>query len=613
MRKITLGLISLFFAVSSHAQYVDFDSTIDPQQGDIAVADIDNDGDMDVIFYGTDIVNGIVTMKGAIMLNNGDGTFTQQSSPSPITPGRFAKIKFGDIDGDGDLDVLFVGVGASNVTNSVGIALNDGSGHYTLADPSHYGIDQTSSISCGFADFDNNGLLDFYIFGNGVDNCAIYFQEPNGSFTKKISSFSEYNFTDPEVSVVDFNNDGYPDIFVNAWLNNPQGTDVEGRFSTTFVNDQFGNFTRYAQPNIIQKGYGSASWGDFNGDGWLDLVLQGDGWVNSGENSDGIVRVYKNANGTLLPQTTFSFFRQLNTGGGNVVADWNNDGLLDIIVGGWNDTKGRQATSLYTCSNGSTFSFSESSLSDTYFPGVSEHTYEVADLNNDGKIDLLMMGFNGNQTNQVGKYQKNICGYCPSSGVTSSYSKPSAPTSLTANVDNANSMVTLSWTAPSSESGKMGTTYNVSLKNTLTGKWLYNPMAVVGGTNDGKRKVTGLGNVFANKKLELYDLPNGTYEWTVQAINGAYFGGSFATTKTFTIATSGINEVSNFNPTVYGSYGNLHVEADNVSVNVYNVSGVKIIKTKTVSNFITKLPAGIYIVEVANSDSKTYKTKVVIK
>jgi len=612
MRKITLGLLSLFLTLTLSAQYVDFDVAIDPQQGDVAVADIDNDGDMDVIFYGTDVQNNIFSMKGAIMLNDGNGTFTQQTSESPVTPGRFAKIKFGDIDGDGDLDILFVGVGASNVTNSVGIALNDGAGNYTLADLSHYSVDQTSAISCGFADFDNNGLLDFYIFGNGVENCAIYFQQLNGSFTKTISSFSYYDFTDPEASVVDFNNDGYPDIFINGWLNNPQGTDVEGRFSVTFVNDQFGNFTRYAQPNIIQKSYGTASWGDFNGDGWMDLVLQGDGWVNSGENSDGIVRVYKNTNGTLTPQTTFSFFRQLNTGGGNVIADWNNDGLLDIIVGGWNDTKGRQATSLYLCSNASTFTFAENALSDTYFPGVSEHTYEIADLDNNGKVDLLLMGFNGDQTNQVGKYQKNICGYCPSSGVTNAYSKPSAPTSLTANVDDANKMVTFTWTAPTSESSKMGTTYNIGIKNTTTGKWLYNPMAIVGGTNDGKRKVTGLGNVFCNKKLELYDLPGGIYEWTVQAINGASFGGSFAPTKTFTIATTGIDELNSFNPTVYTQDGNLHVKADNVIVKIFNLSGVNILKTNVVSEFSTKLQNGLYIVEVINSSSQSFKTKIVI-
>ena len=613
MRKITLGLLSLFLTLSLSAQYVDFDVAIDPQQGDVAVADIDNDGDMDVIFYGTNVQDNIFEMKGAIMLNNGDGTFNQQSSESPISPGRFAKIKFGDIDGDDDLDILFVGVGASNVTNSVGIALNDGTGTFTLADLNEYSVDQTAAVSCGFADFDNNGLLDFYIFGNGVDNCAIYFQQLNGDFTKTISSFSQYDFTDPEASVVDFNSDGYPDIFVDAWLNNPQESDVEGRFCATFANDQFGNFAKYAQPNIIQKSYGTASWNDIDGDGWMDLVLQGDGWVNSGEDSDGIVRVYKNTNGTLVPQTTFSFFRQLNTGGGNVIVDWNNDGLLDIIVGGWNDIKGRQATSLYLCSNASTFTFAESALSDTYFPGVSEHTYEIADLDNDGKVDLLLMGFNGDQADQIGKFQKNICGYCPSSEVSNAYSKPSAPTSLTANVDDANKMVTFTWTAPASESGKMGTTYNIAIKNTATGKWLYNPMAIIGGTNDGKRKVTGLGNVFCNKKLELYDLPGGTYEWTVQAINGASFGGSFATTKTFTIATTGIDEVNSFNPTVYTLDGNLHVKADNVIIKVFNLSGVKIAETKRVSEYSRKLQAGLYIVEVVKSDLKPYKTKVIIK
>jgi len=619
MKKITLGILSLFICMSMKAQFTFFDETQDGQQGDIAVGDINNDGYLDVIFNGTDNQGGVFYLKNGVMINNGNGTFTKQVADNPITPGHYGKMKFGDIDGDGDMDVIFGGTGGDGISTPVGIALNDGHGVFTLADNTKYPINNNGVIiSCGFADFDNNGLLDYYYFGNGVQNCAIYFQQKDGTFTKSTASFGSYDFTDPEVTVVDINKDGYLDIFVDAWINNPQAGDVSGRFCATFINDMFGGFTRYAQPNMIHKSYGSASWSDIDGDGWPDLVLNGDGWVNSGENSDGIVRVYKNNNGTLVPKTTFSFFRQLNTGGGNVLVDWDNDGDLDIIAGGWNDTKGRQATSLFLCTDPANFTYAESPLSDTYFPGLSEDTYEVADLNNDGKTDLLMMGFNGNQGNQVGSYQKNICGFCPNNS-TAAYTKPGTPTGLSANVTTGtDNVVSFSWTAPASENGKKGTSYNLSLKNKTTGKWMYNPMSIVGGATDGLHQVAGMGNVCTNTSWDIYDLPAGEYEWTVQAINGAYFGGSFAAVKTFTITGStGVDEIGNTLHPEISCAGNelkitLDANAATTYVRIFTVNGQTVANDKFNTQFTKTLKTGAYIVEVKN-ESGVYKTKIIIK
>jgi hypothetical protein len=623
MNKITLGIISLLVACNMQAQFQSFDPLLEPQKGSIAVGDINNDGNLDVIFNGINVVGTDWIPQGHVMINNGTGGFTVQTEPNVIVTGGLTHIEFGDIDGDGDLDVIFQGTPGSGVTSQVGIALNDGKGVFTLADPVKYPLISMNG-SCGFADFNNDGLLDYYIIGNtsgGVRNAAIFFHQPNGSFVIDDSSFSQFDLIDPQVSVVDFNNDGYMDIFITAWKNAPLAAgEATGRFCATFANDGFGHFTIYNQPNIISKSFGSASWGDVDGDGWLDLLLNGDGWVNTTENSDGVVRLYKNTSGTLVPKTTFSFFRQLNVGGGNKLVDWDNDGNLDVIAGGWNDTKARQATSLYLCTNSSNFTYSDSPLSDTYFPGLSEDTYEVADLNNDGKTDLLMMGFNGNQTTQIGKFQKNICGWCPNASVTAS-TTPAAPTNLVSLVEGTGSdqMVTLSWSAPTSESGKKGTSYNLAVKNKTTGKWLYNPMAIIGGTKNGWRQVTGMGNVCVDKKWELYNLPAGEYEWNVQAINGAYLGGAFATTKTFTIAgNTAIGSVEQaYKPSVYCDNNGALVISTNsnqlpTTVNVFTVNGIKVFERNFSNKVEETFKSGIYIVEV-KSELGVFKTKVVVK
>ena len=294
-------------------------------------------------------------------LVNKNGTYSLQSTGNVITPGKFADIKFGDIDGDGNLDVIFNG--NSNLEMGKGIALNDGTGVFNrsmLEVP-----DSTSS--CGFADFDNNGLIDYYVIGNGIENSgAIFFQNQDGSFTKDQSSFSGLNITDADVTIVDFNNDGFIDLFITGWDDNTQ----QG-YSAILLNDGKGKFTALDQPNLIRKGNGSSVWGDVDGDGWLDLLLNGDGGAD-GEVSSDNYRLYKNNHGILEPKTTFNDYRQLSVGDGARMVDWDNDGKLDVILTGWSASKAREATELFTCTNSANFTFTESPLSNTDFPGVSE-------------------------------------------------------------------------------------------------------------------------------------------------------------------------------------------------------------------------------------------------
>jgi len=161
-----------------------------------------------------------------------------------------------------------------------------------------------------------------------------------------------------------------------------------------------------------------------DGDGWLDLLLNGDGGAN-GEASSDIYRLYRNNHGVLEPYTVFNDYCQISVGDGARIVDWDNDGKLDIILTGWSASKARQATMLFTGTSATDFTFSESTLSKTDFPGVSESSIETADLNIDAKIDLLITGFNGSQANQAGIYNRNICGYYINQSVATN-AKPSA-------------------------------------------------------------------------------------------------------------------------------------------------------------------------------------------
>jgi len=627
MKKIFTFLAFAVATWSLNAQFVNFN--LDIWKGIFAAADIDNDGDLDVIVSGDTSVNS--AEAGAILINDGAGNFTAQTGERVITAGRGGNIKFGDIDGDGDLDAIFAGWGLTN-TVKAGIALNDGSGTFTLASATAYPVLAASKItSCGFADFDVNGLLDYYFFGDGTGNCVIYFQQTDGSFTpvtdavKATARYAtetltvgdpiNYNFVEPEVSVIDFNSDGYPDIWINAADLNAANADVNGvqqtqRFSYLFKNDGFGIMTQYSGADVpYKKANGDSSWGDINGDGFPDMLIHGDGYLNSGENTDRMWRLFQNTGGlSFTAKWQQEIARQGSMGNGSLLVDWDNDGKMDLFGGGWNGT--RQETFLWLGTDPANFTFTRSSLSDSYFQGASEQGLLVADINGDNKVDLLINGYCG------APVSKRASGYMLNQSTSASVA-PSAPTGLNAVVNQSEEvMVTFTWNAPASEAGKNGTTYNLSLKNTTTGKYLYNPMAAA----DGKRKVGGcMGNVFTNKYFELYNLPAGNYEWTVQAINGAYFGGAFAAPKTFTISgnTAVTSLEQSFTPTVYcNNIGSLVISTNSntllSAVNVYTMNGIKVFEKHFTNKVEESLKAGIYLVEV-KSDLGVFKTKVVVK
>ena len=604
MKKCILFSVACLVTTMANAQFTMFDTNFDAQHADIVTADVNNDGYLDVVVSGVSGPNNDAT--SAIFLNNGNGTYTMQGTPNVITPGNSADIKFGDINGDGNLDVIFNG--NSNGDTGKGIALNDGTGIFTRST-----LDVTgATISCGFADFNNDGLLDYYVIGNGIDNKGtLFFQNADGTFTKDQSSFTALNnLIDPDVTTLDFNNDGYIDMFISAWDDN-----AKIRFSAILLNDGFGKFSVMAQPNLIRKGYGSSVWGDVDGDGWLDLLLNGDGGAD-GEASSDIYRLYKNNGGILEAKATFNDYRQISVGDGARMVDWNNDGKLDIILTGWSNTKGRQNTSLFTCTDAANFTYVEDPLSNTDFPGVSESSIETADLNNDGKIDLLITGYNGNQANQVGKLNRNICGYYLNQSATVN-AKPSEVPNLSQVItkSGAETMVAFTWNAATDDkTPQKSLTYNLSLKNTTTGKWLYNPMAVIGGVNDGWRKVSSLGNVYTNKHWELYNLPAGNYEWSVQAIDANFVGGPFAAAKTFVITSSTglVNVIDGIN--ISSLNGKLFVNnktGNAMSVSVYSTTGSLVKQLDTMNSITTSLNQGVYVVK-ATIGNKTMVQKVVL-
>lgn len=316
----------------------------------MALGDVNNDGHLDMV--------GNYTFDGIrIALNDGSGAFIAPGQPlvnetGTIIQSTFIPLALGDIDNDGDLDL---------VTSSL-IWLNDGNGTFT-----HSGLPQhkptINDLSVVLGDIDKDGDLDLLANNEVLLNNKFELEEQKGFFT---SNQLLGNFSKSTSVLEDINNDGYLDVVlgsgggdfsnstVTVWLNNDPGNPGKGTFTelTQTVNNITGN-------TVL---------GDIDNDGDSDLITDGRKiWFNDGS-------------GTFIEDLSQSLENPAVRA--TALVDFDEDGDLDLIVG--IEDEYANPNNIWINDSKGTFEESELELN----VGI---TYELAvgDIDNDGDKDLL--------------------------------------------------------------------------------------------------------------------------------------------------------------------------------------------------------------------------------
>ena len=239
------------------------------ESGGARFADVDNDGDLDLMVAHD--YDGNSNTLAKLYLNDGAGVFSDASNqlPSGYDGNDCDDIDMIDIDGDFDLDVLFnMHSGANNLWE------NDGSGTFT--DVSDQFPDQSGQgyhYNPGVCDVDNDGDLDVWIdnMGPGYSE-QLLINDGSGTFADETSARVSGNGgnDDNGVACVDYDHDGDFDAVIWA---------LGGGAERLLENDGSGNFT--AVSGVFSNGGDPTLWGDFgdlDGDGKLDAVTaQGEG------------------------------------------------------------------------------------------------------------------------------------------------------------------------------------------------------------------------------------------------------------------------------------------------------------------------------------------------
>lgn len=231
--------------------------------------DYDNDGWLDLyITNSTDFATNAPAIKRNLLYHNtGDGNFERITTGSPVTDAQISRsVQWTDYDNDGDVD-LFIS-NEENQRNN--LYRNDGEGVFTKITDLAFLLDAKSSTGSSWADVDNDGDLDLFIANFPNQNNQLFINEGNGTFREvtegDLVSDGGCSFGS---AFADFDNDGDLDLFVaNAFC-----TGTLQNF--LYQNDGNGNFTRdeTSISNLVTPSSYGCAWGDFNNDGFLDLVI----------------------------------------------------------------------------------------------------------------------------------------------------------------------------------------------------------------------------------------------------------------------------------------------------------------------------------------------------
>lgn len=569
--------------------------------------DFNNDGFIDMF-----ITAGQGNPFSALYKNNGNGTYTEQLTD--ITMLTLASAVFFDYDNDGNLDLLIAGsVDGTSTATLTELWKNSGSPNYTytLVDTAPFvGISSESGDNSTrlleVVDYNNDGWLDVFMSGNAggvwdvsqTSRVVALYKNNHGTFELQTTAVGGSNFVSMNgggIHCGDVNKDGYADMIVSGYVD---GT-VQS-VTDLYINNGNGTFTYFADSRTLFTGHtqGETFFADVDNDGWLDIVEIGrdvnHGWAN-------FANLY--TNNKNLTFTKHDAAATGLIGGSAVVAvgDINNDGKVDIAASGW----GPNTTFFYNKGD-NTF------LAKAIDPDIARARagcVNFVDFDKDGNLDFTIFGYRdgGDGTPANPTWPDFLLKNKLASGVATNLA-PSIPANF--KVTTSGNDVVLSWDKSTDDNTPSDAIrYNVYAKaKTGSNTFMYFPSDI----STGLLAASGVRPLISGTSITLKGISAANYGFGVQAVDNGNLGSQFTSFYTSLEPNKKQMDVSvfSFDDQLTISNG----QNDRISYSISNVAGQIISKgfcNPGEKKEIRLNQKGVCLVQISNKET-TKVEKVIL-
>ncbi|MDE0555388.1 MAG: CRTAC1 family protein [Candidatus Poribacteria bacterium] len=385
--------------------------------------DYDTDGDADLYFVNggpipEETQNPAQAKLGNVLYRNeGDGHFIDVTETAGVgDTGYGMAASAGDIDNDGDADLYVANFGNDRLYR------NNGDGTFTDITEAA-GIDNSLwSIAAVYLDFDADGDLDIFVVNYLVYEVSmpvttykgivgyghprsyegtpdvLYRNNGDGTFTNIAEAAGVTNPSEGRgmaAIACDYNNDGFPDIYVANDTN--RNFMYHNNGDGTFTDESLFIGVGYDEKGVAEGSMGVDA-GDYNGDGWFDLIVANSEKATLYKNEAGLFFVDATAD-SGLEQPTLPF-----VGFSPLFLDYDNDGYLDMfcanghpqdVIDILTDHETYAQRDQLFRNNGDSSYTDVSETAGSYFtePLVGRAA-AMADYDNDGDTDIVIMNSN---------------------------------------------------------------------------------------------------------------------------------------------------------------------------------------------------------------------------